>query len=317
MKLDQLEQAQHLYFQTDLTKSEIANQLGLSRRAIQYWVAHYDWARQKTNADHLPTFLAENCYHIIGHLQEDILSEDRVGIPCTPQEVNMLHRLTLTVNKLKTRATLNENMETLLRFSDEVLAENPALAEQIAPLIDKYIAAEAAWDYTNNLPSRMDKFGYLKAKDPAVAINEKNLDIDYYNELLEQQKKNAAQSSKPEPLPKKDEPLAENSATAEPCVTPPSPGVSAVAEEGRGEASCPTSPSPLGVNASEGAQIGGEAVCATPPSPLERAGVRPPLTIAEKLRAEELAKPKPDLRKLLRGTSTTGPSKVLRRPIAA
>ena len=173
-----------------------------------------------------------------------------------------------------------------------------------------------------------------------IAVKEKELDIEFYNELLEQQKKKADQSQQPEPLPEKEEPLAENSAPAEPCVTPPStPSLFARVNEenerssaeggrvreGRGEVSCATPPSPLGSPSLSFIGKGrGEASCVTPPvtlevnpEPLPATPVARPLTIAEKLHAEEMAKPKPDLRKLLRGTSTTGPSKVLRRPIAA
>jgi Putative ATPase subunit of terminase (gpP-like) len=197
MKLDQLQEAQNLYFQTDLTKSEIAQQLGVSRRTIQYWVAQYDWARQKKNAEQMPTFLAENCYHIISNLQNNILSEDRVGQPVTLPEVNMLYRLTLTVNKLKTRATLNENMEAFLRFSENIEAENPGLAEQIAPYINKYIAAEAAHNHTKYWPKKLNSIGHIPAKDPSIQEKETALDIEGYMALVEQYQKQKQENTQP------------------------------------------------------------------------------------------------------------------------
>ena len=197
--------ARDLYFQTDLTKSEIAQQLGVSRRTIQYWVAQYDWARQKKNAEHMPTFLAENCYHIISNLQNNILSEDRVCQPVTLPEVNMLYRLTLTVNKLKTRATLNENMEAFLRFSENIEAENPGLAEAIAPYINKYITAESARNHTQYWPKKLNSIGHIPTKDPSIQEKETALDIEGYLALVEQHQKQTAQTKTPEPLPKKEE----------------------------------------------------------------------------------------------------------------
>ena len=75
MKTEQQQQAQHLYFQTDLSKSQIAETLGVSRRSLHYWIRQNDWERIKTSGQHIPSFLAENYYALIGGLMDEILLE--------------------------------------------------------------------------------------------------------------------------------------------------------------------------------------------------------------------------------------------------
>ena len=50
MKQEQQQQAQNLYFQTDLSKAEIASMLGISRRTLCYWVPDYNWDHIKKSA---------------------------------------------------------------------------------------------------------------------------------------------------------------------------------------------------------------------------------------------------------------------------
>src|SRR4051812_23182116 len=129
MKLDQQQQAQTLYFQTDLSKTQIAEHLGISRRSLHYWIKQNNWERIKQNAQHIPSMLAENCYRLIGGLTEEILSPDRAGKPVTSQEASAIYKLTLTINKLKNRGTVNEHIELFGWFLDDIAARDPKLAQ--------------------------------------------------------------------------------------------------------------------------------------------------------------------------------------------
>ena len=144
MKQEQQQQAQSLYFQTDLSKSEIATMLGISRSTLHSWVRDYNWDHIKKRALHIPSQLAENCYFIMARMQEDILSEERRDKPATYQEVNALYKLTLTASKLKTRNLLNETLELGAHFIEFVDHQSPAAADFIKPYIDGYIVSRAA-----------------------------------------------------------------------------------------------------------------------------------------------------------------------------
>jgi hypothetical protein len=265
MKLEQQQQAQQLYFQTDLSKTQIAEALGISRRSLHYWIRHNNWERLKKNAQHIPATLAENCYYIMGHLTNGILSERRADNPVTPQEVNMLYKLTLTINKLKARTTTNESMETLARLTDNINKTDPKLAADLQPHINEYIADCAATDTSAFIPDRFNSSAHI----PETGHNTEEGRLD--QEDLAAWAEEARQTAQPQ-----------RPVSAEPRVVsvPPQP------------AATPTVPAPAsGVTETDR------------PKPLAQF-VKP-----EKFDA--------DIRRQLRGTATTGPSKNFRRHTAA
>ena len=144
MKQEQQSHARRLFFQSDFTKTEIADILSISRSTLDTWIAenHWDILRQCSAA--MPSNLAENCYRIMGQLTQHILSPEREGIPITTAEVNNLHKLSVTIGKLKTRPTLNESMETFAGFTAWLNESSPGLASGLASLIDAYISLQAS-----------------------------------------------------------------------------------------------------------------------------------------------------------------------------
>ena len=155
MKLDQQQQAHRLYFQTDLSKTQIADAVGISRRSLHNWIRDNHWEQIKRNAEVIPSFIAENCYQVLGNLTGHLLSADRLGQPATIQEVNAIYKLTLTINKLKAKNTLNESMETLAWFTESVERKDPELAQKLQPHLDEYITARAAKGTTQYWQSKI------------------------------------------------------------------------------------------------------------------------------------------------------------------
>ncbi|MBL7690501.1 MAG: hypothetical protein JNM41_02835 [Flavipsychrobacter sp.] len=167
-------QAKTLFFQSGLNNSQIASLLNVSRRSISTWVKEGDWNRLKQSAKYLPSMLAENCYHIIGHLTESYLSESRLTNPVTFKEVEALHKLTITAKKLQNRCTINENMELFGYFMEMVSKRNPELAQTIHPYIDEFISARASV-YTQHIqPDTFNSMGRIPF--PEEDITEKQLD---------------------------------------------------------------------------------------------------------------------------------------------
>jgi hypothetical protein len=144
MNVEKQQQAKNLFFQSDLTKTQIAQLLSISRRTLSYWIREGNWNRLKASATHLPSILAENCYHMMGQLQEHFLSERRLTNPVTHKEVDTLHKLAITAGKLKNRSTLNESMEMFGFFLDGLKKKDPQLAVSIAPHIEEYLSSRAA-----------------------------------------------------------------------------------------------------------------------------------------------------------------------------
>ncbi len=167
-------QAKTLFFQSELNNSQIASLLNVSRRSISTWVKEGDWNRLKQSAKFLPSMLAENCYHIIGHLTESYLSESRMTNPITFKEIEGLHRLTLTAKKLQNRCTLNENMELFGYFMEMVSQRNPELARTIHPYIDEFISARASV-YTQHIqPDTFNSMGRI----PVLEVDNTEAQLD-------------------------------------------------------------------------------------------------------------------------------------------
>ena len=310
MKLDQQQQAQDLYFQTDLTKTEIAGSLAVSRRTIHYWVQQNNWERLKKNADHMPACLAENCYRILGDLIGSVLSADRIGKPATLQEVNCISKLTNTIHKLRSRSTLNESMELMKYFTESIEKDDPVLAEMIQPEINKYITGRAAAKPTRYVRER-------SAADKAKQDEEAKQDaLDLLAWLEEERANKAITQPYPEPSPKKEDELNTMSSASSPAPVQCSQGQehsSQIEAAHANQATHFTSPSPLERDVERSStQI--HTTHAPSPDPSEY-----PQEQERSSQAQNNPKPKIDLRKQLRGTATTGPSKNLRKthPIAA
>ncbi|MCF8451061.1 MAG: DUF1804 family protein [Taibaiella sp.] len=143
MKTQEQDKARNLYLQTNLSKTEIAEKLGVNRRTIYQWSVDGDWDILRTTARNMPTILAQKIYHVIGHLTDKILTRDVAYETITKDEVNMLAKLVTTVNKVKIGSTAGENMETFTYFLEGLKVKDPFLAEELLPHVDDFVTAKA------------------------------------------------------------------------------------------------------------------------------------------------------------------------------
>ena len=138
------QQAKELYYQTDLTKTEIADTLGISRRALHYWIKVHNWDKLKESAAVLPSLLAQKCYHIIGHLTDNYLDEMRAHKPVTITEAETLYKLTLTIRKLKQHSTMCEIMEVFKDFNERLSKHDKKLSKSLSGYMEQYFISEAS-----------------------------------------------------------------------------------------------------------------------------------------------------------------------------
>jgi hypothetical protein len=175
-------QAKTLFFQSGLNNSQIASLLNVSRRSISTWVKEGDWNRLKQSAKYLPSMLAENCYHIIGHLTESYLSENRLTNPVTFKEVEALHKLTITAKKLQNRCTINENMELFGYFIEMVSKRNPELAQTIHPYIDEFISARASIYIQHIQPDTFNSMGRIPVTEEDITEKQLDRQEEYFSD---------------------------------------------------------------------------------------------------------------------------------------
>jgi len=183
MNNEKQQQAKNLYFQSDLNKTQIAELLNVSRSSIHYWIKENNWQRLKKSAAMMPSIIAENCYMIMDNFTQSLLSEFRIKRPITHQEADTLHKLTLTIGKLRKRSTINENMEMFAYFMENINKKAPELAEQVQPFVDDYIASQASV-YTDALkPEYFNQFGLIPQQEPDYEENKADAqDIWNWNE---------------------------------------------------------------------------------------------------------------------------------------
>ncbi len=135
--------ARKLYLQTDLSKTEIATVLGIPIRTLHYWVGVQRWDIQKQCALQAPSVIVTNCYQILANFTGQLLAPERRDTLMTHKEAETIHKLTVTISKLKARTTLGENMDIFNNFLQNIRSYSPQLADLIAPHVTAFIAAGA------------------------------------------------------------------------------------------------------------------------------------------------------------------------------
>jgi predicted transcriptional regulator len=182
------QQARELYMQSGLTKTQIADLLGISRRSVHYWVKEGDWDRLKRAGNELPALMAEKCYHIINHLTDSYCSEHRITNPVSYKEVDALHKLVITIGKLKGRASLNESVEIFGYFIDGLRRQAPHLADELGPYIDKYLAERAGLYPKHIQPANFGELGRIPwspdQDDTETQLDRRDL-FDWDNERMD------------------------------------------------------------------------------------------------------------------------------------
>ncbi len=115
----------------------------MPRRTLHYWIKENNWEYQKQCAAHMPVLIAENCYHILANYTQQLLAPERKDVMISLREVNTLHKLTVTIANLKSRTTLNENMEIFTNFMETVSNSSPEMAKAISPFVNDFITSGA------------------------------------------------------------------------------------------------------------------------------------------------------------------------------
>ena len=140
MKHKEQEQAKELYFQTNMSKTEIAASVGVNRRTILLWSKQDNWDKLRHSARHLPAMVAEKCYYLIDRLTTGLLQDPSL-FTLSFKDAQTIHLLATSIKKLKNRSTVNESMEMFNFFYEGLKKKNPELAAEVLPEIEEYITS--------------------------------------------------------------------------------------------------------------------------------------------------------------------------------
>ncbi len=164
MKGEKYRQAEELWFQTDMTATQIAETVKVDRRTLYNWVSKSNWKALKKSAEHIPAMIAEHFYYQLQNINETILERPYYKAFPTEGEMDVITRLTAAIKKLKNRQSVNESMQTFASFAEALFNDDPELAKSIGPHIRKYIKGRKEFDLNECL---LDKHArYPKKIDP-------------------------------------------------------------------------------------------------------------------------------------------------------
>jgi len=138
MEPSKLRQAHDLYFQTDMSQSQIAELLDINRKTLYLWMKESNWQQVKRSARHTPSILAEQYYQQLAAINEQIAAREAQPYP-TREEAEIIRKLTLTIGRIKTGQTVSEHIETMTRFMEQLKVDAPTLINEILPHTDKFI----------------------------------------------------------------------------------------------------------------------------------------------------------------------------------
>ena len=164
MKHKQQEKAKELYFQTNMSKSEIAATVGVNRRTILLWSKQDNWDKLRQSARHLPAIGAEKCYYLLDHFTTALLRDP--SLPALSfKDAQTIHMLATSIKKLKNRSTVNESMEMFSFFYEGLKKKNPQLAAEVLPEIEEYITSRSDHETNDFLIEGFNQSGVAEYPD--------------------------------------------------------------------------------------------------------------------------------------------------------
>ncbi len=138
MKAETRTQARNLYFQTNLSQSQIAKLLDVDRKTVYHWLKEGKWQQQKKLSVHMPSKIAEQYYYMLANMNHEILSREHQPYPLT-HEAEQMRKVTLCLRNLKNRQTTNEAMESYTLLLETIQREDPELADKVNPYVMRQI----------------------------------------------------------------------------------------------------------------------------------------------------------------------------------
>jgi hypothetical protein len=160
MKTEQHHEAEQLFLQHNLSKTEIAEKLNINRRTVTLWAQQGNWDKIRKSSQHMPSILAEKCYHLLDHYLSYLMTEGATFSTFTLKHAQTIHLLTTSIKKLKNRSTTNETMEMFNFFLPGLKRRDPKLAADLVPYVEEFINTRAAADPADFVPDGFNENGY-------------------------------------------------------------------------------------------------------------------------------------------------------------
>jgi len=155
------QQAENLFFNSELTQQQIADTVGINRKTLYDWKQQGNWLRARCVTSNAPMVLCSQYYEQLAALNVDIADRD-IAWP-TKDEANIIGKLNNTIRTLRRDGkTKADATEILTNFSELLREKDPELNDKIADYIEEFLkTTESGW-YKDQLRRKRQEQRYEK-----------------------------------------------------------------------------------------------------------------------------------------------------------
>jgi hypothetical protein len=187
MKTTQKQQAKDLFFGTNMSRKEIAENLAIDEKTLYLWIKKEAWDEHKKAAHAAPAIIVDNLCYMLVELQDHI-SERATGLRFpTAQEADTMRKIINSITKMKEYTSVGANMQMMVDFTNHISADAQFCTQLQAYAESYFKARKANLRYNNN-------FGFGSEQSPAATEQELNeikdniladIDSDYSTDTYE------------------------------------------------------------------------------------------------------------------------------------
>lgn len=142
MSLEQQQDARNLFFQTDLTQLQIADQVGVSQKTISIWANEGRWQKLKELSVKTPAIMIEEMYNELAEINLGIRNREPGFRFATPKEADTRRKLLASIRYVKEQQSAGSHMEVLINFSEFLKTYQPTLVKDVVLAADAYLRGE-------------------------------------------------------------------------------------------------------------------------------------------------------------------------------
>lgn len=129
-----------LFINSTLTLKQVAAIIQVSPAQIGKWAKEDEWEIQRTSRQATAEKIISNYYKMIADEQKRFLDEERSP---TPAEMDKLHKMADSIDKLKKKMNLGNYYNVLKEFSEHLMKLNIEAAKVLAPEMLEFLKVKS------------------------------------------------------------------------------------------------------------------------------------------------------------------------------
>jgi len=131
--------ARILFVNEFIDQKDIAVRIGVSEKTVSKWAITDNWKKLRQSVTITREAQLRNIYEQIDELNTKIRTRPEGERFCDSKESDILSKLTASVRKLESEATISDVVEVSKRMLNWLLKINPDKAKEIGAIFDDYI----------------------------------------------------------------------------------------------------------------------------------------------------------------------------------